>query len=76
MNIGISKAIDHFGSITNTAKAVGVSIQAIRFYRDERTPCAEKVAVKIEELTGISRKETRPYDWWEIWPELVDQEAS
>lgn len=71
MNVGISKAIAHFGSVTKTAKAVGVSIQAIRFYRDGRSPCAEKVAVKIERLTGgrVTRKELRP-DWKEIWPEL------
>ena len=69
MNNAIIKAIQHYGSITNMAKATGVSVQAIRFYRDGRTPCNPKVAVQVERDTGgkVTRKQLRPHDWKEIW---------
>lgn len=68
MNNAIQKAIDHYGSITNMAKATGVSVQAIRFYRDGRTFCNAKVAKKVEDDTNgaISRYDLRP-DAKEIW---------
>lgn len=69
MNTAIIKAIQHYGSITNMAKATGVSVQAIRFYRDGRTPCNPKVAFQVERDTGgkVTRKQLRPHDWKDIW---------
>lgn len=68
MKNAIKNAIAHYGSITNMARATGVTVQAIRFYRDGRTPCNPKVALKVERDTNgaISRYDLRP-DAKEIW---------
>lgn len=41
-----------------------------------KTP-GEKLCVAIERATGgaVTRRDLRPDDWREIWPELVEQEA-
>ena len=32
------------------------------------------LALSIERLIGVSRRDLRPRDWGDIWPELIDAE--
>jgi hypothetical protein len=36
--------------------------------------CGIPLAVALEKETGISRRDLRPSDWGDIWPELIDDE--
>ena len=56
------------------AKACGTSVHYLRnlVYGQYLIPIP--MAVVIERHTGISRRELRPTDWGDIWPELIDAE--
>ena len=41
--------IDHFGSVIKTAKALGVTHQAVYAWKD---PVPERIALKAERLSG------------------------
>jgi len=71
---GISDAISMYGSLTNLARAIGVSVQSVCFWRDGERAIAPDKCVSIERATGgaVTRRDLRPDDWWKIWPELVD----
>ena len=60
-----------FGNTVLTAKALGLSVQTICNYRDGRE-VHPKICSKIELKTNgaVTRKDLRPDDWMEIWPEL------
>jgi DNA-binding transcriptional regulator YdaS (Cro superfamily) len=70
----IDKAADIVGSQTALAAVLGVSKGAVSQWKDEdrRVPAAHCVA--IERATGgaVTRRELRPDDWQQIWPELAD----
>lgn len=74
----IERAIEQIGSLSRLAMLLGVSVQAVSFWRDGlRKPSAEYCA-EIERLTGghVTRRELRPEDYLRIWPELAQQEAA
>lgn len=62
--------------ITQASFAVrlGVSQGLIYQWLTGRRPIAVDKCVAIERITGgeVSRKDLRPNDWREIWPELLD----
>lgn len=70
----IRKAIEIAGSATNLAKKVGVSVQSVCFWRDGRRSVPINKCAAIERATNraVTRKELRPDDWQDIWPELAD----
>lgn len=41
-------------------------------------PVPARLAPAIERLTGgaVMRWDSRPTDWWEIWPELIDRRGA
>jgi DNA-binding transcriptional regulator YdaS (Cro superfamily) len=69
-----ARAIKFFGNNTKTALALGVTVQAVCFWRDGEREINPKGCVKIEKLTNglVTRKDLRPNDWQDIWPELAE----
>jgi len=67
-------AIDFFGGVTKTAKALDISVQSASFYRDGERKVSPEVAAKVDVLTNgfVSRKDLFPNNWMVIWPELKD----
>lgn len=68
-------------SIAALREAIGVKSDAqIRQWRDgfqDRMPSpANCVAIERATVGKVSRKDLRPDDWREIWPELADAPAS
>lgn len=54
------------------ARKIGVSQAQVYQFLNEIRPVSEKVCVRIEQETGgkLTRKQLRPKDWSDIWPEL------
>lgn len=72
-----NKVIEYFGGPTATATAIGSSLQAVCFWRDGEREINPKMCVTIEKKTNgkITRKDLRPKDWADIWPELKKKAA-
>lgn len=70
---GISKTISYFGNMRKMADAIGVSSPTIIGWRNKGS-LPVKRCVQIEQATGgqVTRRDLRPDDWHEIWPELKD----
>ena len=68
------KAIEIVGSATLLASAIGVRQSAISNWRARGTVIDPLYCVAIERVTNgaVTRKDLRPDDWREIWPELVN----
>lgn len=69
----IQKAIEILGGTNATARAIGVSAQAVSQWADGGRPVPIERCVEIERLTSgaVTRKDLRPDDWHRIWPELA-----
>ena len=68
----IQKAYEYVGGGTALANKLGVSPSMVTNWAKNRRPVPIKRCVQIELLTGgaVTRKDLRPDDWHEIWPEL------
>ncbi len=57
------------------AREINVSEVQISLWSNGRRPVPEGRCVAIERATGgaVTRKDLRPNDWQDIWPELVDK---
>ena len=68
----ISKAIEHVGGASKLSSLLGVSVQAVCFWRDGKRSIPIDKIVDIERFTdGVVRRwDLRPDDWHRIWPEL------
>lgn len=62
------------GTATSLAKSLGVSVSYLSQMASGDSPISERRAVQFESLTAgaVSRKDTFPADWKDIWPELID----
>jgi len=60
------------GGMTPLAQKRGVPVQVVSGWAAGTRPGPIIRCVEIEELTGgeVTRKQLRPDDWWQIWPEL------
>lgn len=60
------------------ASILGVTTQAVCFWRDGKRRLPVEHCAQIEIATGgeVTRRELRPHDWQSIWPELADGSAS
>jgi DNA-binding transcriptional regulator YdaS (Cro superfamily) len=69
-----SKVLKKFGTPTETAAAIGVTVQAVCFWRDGDREINPKTCVIIESLMDgeVTRKDLRPDDWQQLWPELIE----
>jgi len=72
----IEKACEVLGSAINLANKLEVHPSMITSWSQQRRPVPIKRCVEIEKLTNgvVSRKDLRPDDWHEIWPELTLRE--
>ena len=62
----------YHGGQTELAKQLGVPTQLVWQWSSEVRPVPIKRCVAIEAATKgkVTRKDLRPHDWQEIWPEL------
>lgn len=68
----ILKAIAIAGGVRALAKELQVSPSVVTEWAKRSTPVSIKRCVQLEKYTkgAVTRKELRPNDWHEIWPEL------
>lgn len=73
----IVKAIELAGSLTGLAKIAGVKPPTVSEWKTGERPVPARRAVLIEQGLGLPgfRKDLRPDDWREHWPELAAAEA-
>lgn len=71
----VKKAIEILGSATRLAKVLGVTPQAVCFWRDGLRKIPIKYCYAIESATNgqVKRQDLIPDDWHTIWPELIDK---
>lgn len=74
----INKAIHKVGSASELARRLGVTPQAVCFWRDglRRIPAEKCAAIEAATDGLVSRKDLRPDDWHLIWPELKDSASA
>lgn len=68
----VRDACEFAGGVTALAKCLGLPPQVIHNWAAGKRPVPVIRCVEIEELTGgaVTRKQLRPDDWYQIWPEL------
>lgn len=79
----IKRAVELLGSQLALAKALGVTPVTVNQWvrpngANSSRPVPPKQCVRIEALTNgqVSRRDLRPDDWQDIWPELATKEAA
>lgn len=74
----IKDAVEQCGGPARVASALGVSTQAVCFWRDGKRGLPAEHCAEIERLCGgaVRRWHLRPADWHVIWPELVGTEGA
>lgn len=62
------------GMLSRLAKKINVPPSSVRFWADGSRPIPVEHCAKIEAATNgaVTRKDLRPNDWHEIWPELAE----
>ncbi|MBN8749506.1 MAG: helix-turn-helix domain-containing protein [Variovorax sp.] len=67
------RACDLVGGVSKMAAALGVAAPTVRQWVTGLRPVPPRRCPAVEGLTGglVSRRELRPDDWREIWPELA-----
>ncbi len=74
----IQLAVAHVQGPAKLAGILGVTTQAVCFWRDGKRRLPVEYCAQIELATGgkVTRRELRPHDWQNIWPELAEGAAS
>lgn len=69
-----NKALVIVGGPTEMARIIGVTTQAVCFWRDGKRilPVEHGAAIEAATKGVVSRKELYPNDWRRVWPELED----
>lgn len=69
----MTRAIEVVGGASKLATVLGVSLQAVCFWRDGKRQMPVQHCSAIERATGgqVTRQDLRPSDWQDIWPELA-----
>jgi len=65
-------------SAADFARRLGTAPSVVSQWRTGARPVPIKSCVAIERVTagGVSRRDLRPDDWQEIWPELAQQKEA
>lgn len=73
MNEQTKKAVEILGGTIAAASKLGVKPPAVSDWLTKKRPIPIKRCVQIEQATGgaVTRRDLRPDDWAEIWPELA-----
>jgi len=70
----VKKAAKLLGGQAALARALGIfPVNVANWITKDASrhrPVPPAKCVAIEALTGVSRRDLRPNDWWLIWPEL------
>ena len=71
--LAVAAAADIAGSQAALARSLNVSAPTINQWAKGIRPVPERMAVAIESTTkgAVTRRDLRPDDWQEIWPELA-----
>lgn len=71
----IARAVEICGGPSKLATILGVSAQAVCFWRDGKRNLPVELMTQIERATDgrVTRQQLRPDDWQRIWPELAEQ---
>lgn len=71
--LAVKTVVDLMGSQAALARALNVSAPTVNQWIKGRRPVPKALSPKIEALAGgtVSRRDLRPHDWQDIWPELV-----
>ncbi|WP_298702630.1 YdaS family helix-turn-helix protein [uncultured Variovorax sp.] len=74
----VARAIDAAGGPAVLARRLGVTTQAVCFWRDGHRAVPEKHGAEIESACNraYTRKDLWPDTWQRIWPELVKGDAT
>ena len=69
----ISRACTIVGGVTSLARILGVTPPTVHEWTTSRRPIPAKRCVQIETATGgaITRRDLRPVDYENVWPELA-----
>lgn len=72
---GIQRAIEAAGGPSEVAKRLGVTAQAVAFWRDGDRRFPPEHAAPLEDACNgaVTRREMFPDTWHVIWPELVSK---
>lgn len=66
----IKRACDAVGGQSVLARSLDVSAAAVNQWVKGVRPVPARFCRAIEDLTGVSRRDLRPEDWRDWWPEL------
>lgn len=66
-------AIEHMGGVGKLAGAIGMGQAAVSNWRARNTLIdpLHCVAIEVATTAVVTRKQLRPNDWQQIWPELA-----
>jgi len=76
MSQPLALAIEEAGGPTKVAGLLGVSPQAVCFWRDGKRQFPVEHCSPLCAVTSVRRWDLRPYDWHRIWPELIGTEGA
>ncbi len=73
-NSNFKKAADIVGGLSALAASTEISPAFAWQIKEGRRACPPATAVAVERATGgqVTRKDLRPDDWQDIWPELAE----
>lgn len=73
-HMAISKACRILHGKAKLARVIGVSSPTVHQWISGHRPIPIERCVAIERATGgaVTRRDLRPNDWQDIWPELAD----
>lgn len=74
----MAQLVEICGGPTKVAAALGVSAQAVCFWRDGKRRLPVEYIPVLERLGdgAVRRWHFRPSDWWVIWPELIGADGA
>jgi DNA-binding transcriptional regulator YdaS (Cro superfamily) len=74
----VAVAAEIVGSQAALARSLNASAPTINQWAKGIRPIPEKMAVAIELITkgAVTRRDLRPDDWWQIWPEMAQSTPS
>lgn len=69
----IERAADSVGGATKLAAILGVSLQVVGHWKARGVPIERCVAIERATAGAVTRRDLRPKDYSDIWPELAGQ---
>lgn len=74
----VRAAIEIAGGPAEVSRLLGVTVQAVCFWRDGKRefPAEHCAVLEAASKYGVRRWELRPADWHRIWPELVGADGA